>query len=230
MNTSAKGAPPPTPRAGGRLRADKRSAIMSGAREVFAHIGYERASVAAIASVSGVSTRTMYKHFADKSALFYAVVEETSARVAEDEITLLERHLSGVVRGDQVEPALLGFATEWLTGTAPSPEGRALIRQVRADTAQLGDDAVVAWWQAGPGRVIAELAAVLADWHRAGLLDAPHDERAALHLAELVAARPGPPGAHLAADAQREWIADGVRVFVRGHSPRPSRRATDDSD
>lgn len=203
----------------GRLRADKHAAILAGGREVFARDGYERASIDAIASASSVSTRTIYKHFADKSALFAAVIENSAAQVADDEIALIERSLAEVTRADEVEPALLAFATEWLTGTEESAIDRALIRQVHAEATHLGSEVIAAWWQAGPGRVTAELAATLARWAEDGLLDIPHPERASIHFSLLISARPGPPATPIAPKERLAWIADGVRIFVRGHRP-----------
>ena len=201
----------------GRLRADKREAIMTGGRDVFAREGYARASIDAIATAAEVSTRTVYKHFADKSALFTAVITDSAAQIAEEETVLIQRHLSAAVAADEVEWTLVHFATQWLTGTGLSEPHRALIGQVHAEAAHLGPEIVTAWWEAGPGRVLGELSAALAGFHDAGLLQIPAAERAATHFSELIAATPGPPGARLPRARREEWIAAGVGVFVRGY-------------
>lgn len=54
----------------------KHAAIVSAAVEVFLATGYDRASMDEIASRSGVSKQTIYKHFTSKDALFVAVVTE----------------------------------------------------------------------------------------------------------------------------------------------------------
>ena len=202
-----------------RLRPEKREAIMAGAREVFARDGYERASVDGIAAVAGVSNRTLYKHFADKAALFAAVIAESAARVAEEETGLIERLLSPVDTAEDVEPALVAFATEWLTGTTQSATHRALIGQVHAEAAHLGADIVAAWWQAGPGRVMAALTATMARWVDVGLLRSDDPERAAIQFSELISARPGPPGSAFTQRQRRAWAASGVAVFVRAYRP-----------
>lgn len=202
----------------GRLRADKHEAIMAGGREVFAREGYARASIDAIANAAGVSTRTVYKHFADKSALFTAVITVSATQIADEETAIIQRHLSADIAADEVEPALMRFATRWLTGTEPSASHRALIGQVHAEAAHLGPEIVTAWWEAGPGRVLGELSASLEGFHEAGLLQIPDAERAAAHFSELIAAVPGPPGARLTQARREEWIAAGVRVFVLGYS------------
>ena len=200
-----------------RLRADKREAIMDGGREVFAREGYARASIDAIATAAGVSTRTVYKHFADKSALFTAVITSSAAQIADEETALIRRHLSPSVRAGELDQTLERFATQWLTGTKLSASHRALIGQVHAEAAHLGPEVITAWWEAGPGRVLGELSAALGGLHEAGLLRILDAERAAAHLSELIAATPGPPGTRLTRARREEWIAAGVRVFVRGY-------------
>ncbi len=202
-----------------RLRPAKRAAIVAGALEVFAREGFPRSSIDAIATASGVSTRTIYKHFTDKAALFAAVVADSAARVADEETALIEHHLGAVTRSDQVEPALIAFATAWLSsGVAPQGH-QALLRQALSDTAHLDAPTVTAWWEAGPGRVRTELAAHLAQWNRDELLRIPDPDRAAVHFAQLVAATPGPPTAPPSPREREVWVAAGVHAFVRGHHP-----------
>jgi len=204
---------------GSRLRPAKRAAIVAGALEVFAREGFPRSSIDAIATASGVSTRTIYKHFTDKAALFAAVVADSATRVADEETALIEHHLGDVTRPDQVEPVLIAFATAWLS-SGVAPQGpQALLRQALSDTAHLDAATVTAWWEAGPGRVRAELAAHLGRWSRDGLLRIPDPERAAVHFAQLVAATPGPPAAPPSPREREIWVAAGVHAFVRGHHP-----------
>lgn len=214
------------PQAASRLRPAKRDAIVSGGRAVFARDGYARASVDAIAAASGVSTRTIYKHFTDKQALFAAVIVASAGEVAEAEITLIHRHLAGVVAAADVEPALRAFATDWLddagawlAGMPDAVAHRALIGQVQAEAAHLGEEVVASWWRAGAGRVRAELAATLARWADAGLLSVPDAERAAVHLSRLASALPGAPAAQIPALEREAWIAAGVAAFVRAYRP-----------
>jgi TetR/AcrR family transcriptional repressor of mexJK operon len=69
---SAREQRPATP----QLSAAKRRQILAGARETFRELGYEHASVDAIAARAGVAKATVYNHFADKSALFAACFSE----------------------------------------------------------------------------------------------------------------------------------------------------------
>lgn len=213
----------------GRLRPDKQAAIMTGGREVFARSGFARASIDAIASAAEVSTRTIYKHFSDKSALFAAVIADSAARVAEDETALITEHLDDVTTVQEVQPALLKLATAWLKSTAPTAEHRTLMSQVHGEAAQLDPTVVTAWWHAGPGRVLADLAAAFERWDAAGLVSIPEPDVAAIHYSELVAAHPGPPGHLLPMKERAAWIDAGVTAFVRAYQPQPrddSRRRT----
>ncbi|HSW42755.1 MAG TPA: helix-turn-helix domain-containing protein [Patescibacteria group bacterium] len=65
-----------TPR-GDRTRAKLIEATLA----VVAEVGYAHASTRAIASAAGVSEGTIYRHFPDKAALFFAAALEPSASV-----------------------------------------------------------------------------------------------------------------------------------------------------
>lgn len=54
----------------------KRRQILDGARRVFMELGFDGASMGEIARSAGVSKGTLYVYFADKNALFEAIVEE----------------------------------------------------------------------------------------------------------------------------------------------------------
>ena len=58
------------------LKDDVRNKIAAAAETLFARVGYEGAAMGAIAREAGVATGTIYKYFADKEALFKAVVDD----------------------------------------------------------------------------------------------------------------------------------------------------------
>jgi AcrR family transcriptional regulator len=60
-----------------------RDRILQAALQVFAQKGYHRAVVDDIVHVSGTSKGAVYHHFPNKEALFLALVDELSARLAE---------------------------------------------------------------------------------------------------------------------------------------------------
>ena len=53
----------------------RRAVIVSAALEVFADLGYDRASMRAVAKAAGVTTPVLYDHFASKADLYAAIVE-----------------------------------------------------------------------------------------------------------------------------------------------------------
>lgn len=56
--------------------SSKRRQILDGARRIFMEFGFDAASMGEIAKSSGVSKGTLYVYFADKCALFEAIVGE----------------------------------------------------------------------------------------------------------------------------------------------------------
>src|SRR5438093_520323 len=54
----------------------KRRQILDGARKVFMDLGFDGASMGEIARAAAVSKGTLYVYFADKSALFEAILEQ----------------------------------------------------------------------------------------------------------------------------------------------------------
>jgi AcrR family transcriptional regulator len=64
------------------LSEQTRREIIAAARGAFGRLGYDAASVSAIAKAAQVTTGALYHHFADKPALFAAVAEEIEAELA----------------------------------------------------------------------------------------------------------------------------------------------------
>ena len=64
-------------------RPATREKILQAALEIFAEKGYHRALVDDIVRASQTSKGAVYHHFPNKEALFLALVDEFSARLAE---------------------------------------------------------------------------------------------------------------------------------------------------
>lgn len=60
-----------------------REALIAAARASFAEAGYDGTSTPAIAAIAGVTRGALYHHFADKRALFHAVVESEGRAIGE---------------------------------------------------------------------------------------------------------------------------------------------------
>lgn len=63
--------------------SSKRRQILDGARRLFLDLGFDGASMGEIARAAGVSKGTLYVYFADKSALFEAIVEQETIEQGE---------------------------------------------------------------------------------------------------------------------------------------------------
>jgi len=70
--------------AGGKreqTKAHNRAAIIAAAREVFAELGYDAAGVRDVTRRTDLASGTFYNYFADKEAVFRAVVDESAQEV-----------------------------------------------------------------------------------------------------------------------------------------------------
>lgn len=68
-----------------------RARILDAAENTFAHVGYEAASLSAIADQVGIRTPSLYKHFPSKQDIYAAVLERLLAPHIEAVHALLER-------------------------------------------------------------------------------------------------------------------------------------------
>jgi AcrR family transcriptional regulator len=66
-----------------RRRQQTRDVLVQAATEVFARRGYEGASLEEIAETAGFTRGAIYKHFAGKEDLFFAVIDDYNERVIE---------------------------------------------------------------------------------------------------------------------------------------------------
>ncbi len=194
------------------MRPDKQRDLLDGALRVFARDGYSRASIDALATEAGVSTRTIYNHYGDKAGLFRAVILDSAARVAEHEIALADRLLGRII---DLQADLVSFGVAW---SAPDPATAAhfaMIRQIHADSAHIDPATLHAWQETGPLHVRRVLAGHLRRHADAGLLQVDDDNIAALHLIQLTAGSV----ANAAAGTDHETlIRAGINVFLSGYA------------
>jgi AcrR family transcriptional regulator len=198
---------------------DKRRAIISGALTLFARDGYTRASLDAIAAEAGVSNRTIYNHFNDKADLFQAVIRESTQRVADTMVDLIDRHLGKIVDLES-DLADLGLAFLSLLTSDLAPHF-ALIRQINAETEHIPPTALKLWQDTGPGRVKRHLACRLREIADRGQLAIDDPARAARHLMLLVSVENLNDRAALHNDAEvTAMVTAGVHAFLHGYQPR----------
>jgi AcrR family transcriptional regulator len=203
-----------------RRGSEKRRAIIEGAREVFGRDGYTRASIDTIAKAAGVSTRTIYNHFADKEELFRTVILDSAAQVREVQLTALDRHLGKIV---DLEADLVDLGREFTAVMSRFGAHFALVRQINAEVGHVPAEVLEAWQEAGPRRVQVDLARRLGELADKGLLEIDDPARAALHFVALVGSevqsRTFWGALPIDEDELESIVAAGVKVFLRAYGP-----------
>jgi AcrR family transcriptional regulator len=104
---------PPSPKVAARL-ADSRRRILDAARVVVAEQGFAAAQVAVVASVAGVATGSVYRHFPSKSSLFAEMLRS----VCDRELAVVEAIASEPGRRalDRIGDCVATFAERALRG------------------------------------------------------------------------------------------------------------------
>jgi AcrR family transcriptional regulator len=190
-----------------------RARLIEATLAVVREVGYPHASTRAIALAAGVAEGTIYRHFPDKTSLFFAAVLESNAPIVEWVAALPARAGEGTVEGnltdavvrlaslrDQIIPLELAIAVD--------PE---LATQRRRVLAAAGGSL-----PPGPPEAIA---AYLAEEQRLGRVRADVDPReaAVLILAALFGLAAGQSSGEAGLDDRR--VASVARILVRGIQP-----------
>ncbi|MEV7404559.1 TetR/AcrR family transcriptional regulator [Streptomyces sp. NPDC091267] len=204
--------------------AEKREAIVVGARKVFGRDGYTRTSVESIAKEAVVSTRTIYNHFpGGKAQLFRAVVVEGSEPVVEARLDAIDRRLHKVTAAD-LEQDLVDFVRAWVAPLRRFADHFAVVRQMRVEIAHVPEEFLTAWRQSGPQRASDAVAERFARLAADGLLATDDPALAARHLLLLTVTEIDEVSFHgavsLSEAAEVAIIESGVRAFLRGYAPR----------
>ncbi|MFM9890736.1 MAG: TetR/AcrR family transcriptional regulator [Rickettsiales bacterium] len=143
-------------------RPTKRDAILKTAASLFMRHGFARVSIDQIAAAVPISKPTLYVHFADKRALFLAVIEHSCQR--------LMRGMRGTIEtGDAPEETLFAIGYEFLDMVLSKPA----IQMHRMLTAEVGDFPEIAelFYHSGPKQMHQLLADYLRAQHRKGTLN-----------------------------------------------------------
>jgi AcrR family transcriptional regulator len=153
----------------------KRRQIVGGARSVFLSQGFDAASMNDIARAAGVSKGTLYVYFKDKEQLFEAIVENECETQAEGifELDANDHDVQAVLT--RLGLAYIRFLCR--------PEKASAIRIVIA-IAERMPELGRKFYERGPGKGIAKLAAYIKAQVEAGLLAVDDCEVAAAQLLE----------------------------------------------
>ena len=161
------------------LTDEQRQAVMQAASAVFQEVGFERASMAAIAKRMGGSKQTLYRYFESKEDLFSTVMLEAAAAQADSMFALMED------KSGDLGTVLEDFARAYIDFVL-SPGVLAVTRIAVGEGGQgtLGPRL----YQRGPARGWQTLAAGLERWTGDGRLKIDNYDVAALHLRALLEA------------------------------------------
>ena len=190
-----------------------RARLIEATLAVVREVGYAHASTRAIAHAAGVAEGTIYRHFPDKAALFFATVLESNAPIVAWVTTLPARAGEGTVEENLTDAAirLAGLRDQILPlelAIAADPE---LAAQRRATMAAAGSSL-----PPGPPEAVA---AYLAAEQRLGRVRADIDPRdaAGVLLGMLFALGTMPAIGDEGVSPDR--VASAVRLLVRGVEP-----------
>lgn len=164
-----------THRSGRPKDSAKREAIVTAARGLFASQPFDLVTMEAVATQAGVSKMTVYSHFHDKESLF-----ETIVAAAADQMI---GSLSASGRGDGLCERLIAVGTVFLgviLGSDICQMGHTLPGALRANRAL-----AERFYAAGPGRVRAALATMIAAAAACGELTVDDADWAADDLVSL---------------------------------------------
>jgi TetR/AcrR family transcriptional repressor of mexJK operon len=157
--------PHTSPDASPELARTKRQTIADAALHVFLRQGFAGASVDEIAAEARVSKPTIYAHFGSKEELFRRII---AAIVEEAQHGLTAFTPAPAQDARDVTRELTEYAEIWMRSIL-QPNLLALRRLVIGEAARFPDVAL-AYYQGGPARVEARLAARLGELAQAGYL------------------------------------------------------------
>lgn len=194
------------------LQQRKRARILEVAGPLFLRDGYKNVSMDTIAEAAPVSKATLYNHFADKKALFSAVIGQRCEAFA----SVLEKELTG----DQPAKVLTEVARQFLR-MIMSPDSLRMHRTIVAEAAdfpELGN----LFYESGPKRLRGLIINYLQGLHEARILDVPDAALSTIffmnslkgmhHMECLLGVRDG-----ITPKEEDELVAYAVKVFLKAH-------------
>lgn len=166
------------------IAASKRRAILDAARRIFLDHGYAGASMDEVAALANVSKVTVYRHFADKTSLFTAVVTSAIQEAEQTSQSLVD------TLGTSVDVAhdLRVFARQHIT-VVTQPHLMQMRRMIIAEANRFPELART-WHRTGPELAHTKLAEQISRLTQRGLLHAADPLLAAQNLNYLILSVP----------------------------------------
>lgn len=150
----------------GQLATTKQEAILAAAQQIFLESGYAAASMDAVAARANVSKATIYAHFANKRALFEAMIGGRCT-VAFSSLRVPESY-------DDASHALYELAVHFM-GLILAPEAVSLHRVILGESPRL-PEVGEAFYSVGPTLGRKRFDGLFQDLSRRGLLVMTDDE------------------------------------------------------
>jgi AcrR family transcriptional regulator len=196
--------------------------ILDAATALFLAHGYGATSIEQVAQRARISKRTFYHRFADKPALFGAVVHRIVER-------LRPRADPPAVDGADL-PAVLRHLAELILPAALSPQAIALHRLIVGESARFPRLVAVVNENSAVEDAVAMIAGLLESEARAGriaLHDAVFAARQFLYMIFTIPQRSAIGlGRPMSAAQLRDWPRDVVKLFLEGCRWRAATRST----
>ncbi len=193
-------------------------ALIQAATNIFLKEGYGLASIDKIATAAGVSTRTIYERFKNKSDLMAAVI----TRLVDRDMAVL----GGAAQLDRLDPIeALTLVGHTMMGRLLDPESGALFRIIAAE-AQRFPELTAKMRASAKTRVEAVLTAYLRGQVESGSLALADPASAAVLFLQMTTAQVQEcllfesPEAVASLD-RRTHVARVVQLFLNGAAPRP---------
>ena len=213
------------PRADDPRVVRSRAAVVEAARELFLRKGYAGTTMEEIAALAGLTKRTLYNNYADKSALFTGIVTDVMA-IAETFARGLHEEFTVGVTSANLHSTLDDLGRR-LALRVMSPEVVALRRLLIGEAREfpaLG----AKYFDRAPGQVLEVLAAGFAHLGKIGLLRVADARLAAAQFAYLVVGEPLDRAMLAGTVPPREYVIararEGVQTFLARYGARGARR------
>lgn len=193
-------------------RAEKRARIMAAALAEFSKNGYSGASMQAIAARADVSKPTLYQYVGQKEDIFRAVLEEGRATI-----------LAPFDQADGQELVSVLWAFSWVYADyVLHPDSLSLSRLVIGEAERVPEIAKQ-FYDTGPARVLAGIAAFLQSQKEAGALSFEDAHLAAEDLWSLILSGPRNHALHFPQEVPdqetvKRSVVNGLSVFLRAYS------------
>lgn len=213
----SKDTAPPASTVGPRGLA-RRQALLDAAQRLFIEKGFEKTTLSDIIALAGGSRATLYEHFGDKTGLFRAMMEESSANIL--------KGLNAAYADESVSPeaGLTRFGMA-LVRELLNERATALLRVLIAEGSRIPDVAD-SFFRIGPDTATLRLADYLKHLSDSGVLriDNPRDAAQAflgmvagsLLTRVLILPESTPP-----MDELERYVRQSVALFLHGTRPGP---------